>query len=348
LRALITGVGGFAGSHLADALLARPEVEVWGCVIGGLRPSYLAEGVRLVQADLRDPESVRALLNRVRPDRIYHLAGQSFPPQSWSDPWDTFETNVRPQLNLLEAAHRLTLPASPGGLSGVRVLVVGSNEEYGRAVAEGHDGPPVRETSSLRPHNPYSVSKVTQDYLGLQYFLSHGLCTIRVRPSNHLGPRQNERFVGPAFARQIARVEAGLQAPAIKVGSLSARRDFTDVRDIVRAYWLALEHGEAGEVYNVGSGRAYPIQAILDGLLALTAAAIRVEVDPALLRPSDTLPACDSGKLRDRTGWEPQIPLEQTLRDLLEFERARLSERMLAASPGGLSKMSQSDAGESA
>lgn len=317
MRALITGVGGFAGSHLADALLARREAEVWGCVIGGGRPHYLSPEVQLIEADLRSPEAALALLDRVRPDRIYHLAGQSFPQQSWIDPWDTLESNLRPQVNLFEAILRLGLRP--------RVLVIGSNEEYGRVPPEEL---PVRETASLQPHSPYGVSKVAQDLLGLQYYLARGLHTVRVRPSNHLGPRQNERFVAPAFAQQIARIEAGLQPPVMRVGNLSAQRDFTDVRDIVRAYWIVLEHGDPGEVYNVGSGRAVPVQAILDGLLALTTADIRVEVDPALLRPSDS-PAqvCDPGKLRARTGWEPRIALEQTLRDLLDYERARLTER---------------------
>lgn len=315
MRALITGVGGFAGSHLADALLARPETEVWGCVIGGPRPGYLAEQVRLIQADLRDPAAVTALLDRVQPDRLYHLAGQAFPQLSWADPWDTFETNLRPQINLLEAIRRMRLDP--------RVLIVGSNEEYGPVPPAEL---PVRETASLRPHNPYAVSKAAQDLLGLQYHLSHGLHIVRVRPSNHLGPRQDNRFVAPAFAAQIAGIEAGLQPPVLKVGNLSARRDFTDARDIVRAYWLVLEQGQPGEVYNVGSGRALPVQAILDGLLALTTVKIRVEVDPHLLRPSDApLERCDPAKLRACTGWEPNIPLEQTLRDLLDYERAKVT-----------------------
>jgi GDP-4-dehydro-6-deoxy-D-mannose reductase len=161
----------------------------------------------------------------------------------------------------------------------------------------------------------------------LQYFLSHGVHVIRVRPSNHIGPRQEARYVAPAFARQIARIEAGLQPPVIQVGNLSAQRDFTDVRDIVRAYWLVLEQGEPGEVYNVGTGRALSVQAILDGLLALTPAQIRVEVDPARLRPADAPAQCgDPARLQACTDWAPQIPLEQTLADLLDYERARLAE----------------------
>jgi GDP-4-dehydro-6-deoxy-D-mannose reductase len=322
LRALITGVGGFAGSHLADVLLARREAEIWGCVIDEGRPDYLDPQVQLIQADLRDPQAVMGLLQRVRPDRVYHLAGQSFPQQSWADPWDTFETNLRPQINLFEAMLRLDLRP--------RVLIVGSSEVYGQMPL---DEAPVPETAPLRPRNPYAVSKAAQDLVGLQYFLSHRLPVVRVRPSNHIGPRQNERFVAPAFARQLALIEAGRQPPVLRVGNLSAQRDFTDVRDVARAYWLALEKGEPGEAYNVGTGRVVPVQAILDGLLALTTAQVRVEVDPALLRPADTpIRRGDPAKLRAWTGWQAEIPLEQTFRDLLDYERSRVGERLQTGS----------------
>ena len=323
LHALITGVGGFAGSHLADVLLARREAEVWGCVIGGQRPDYLDPRVHLLQADLLDPEAVTALLRRVRPERVYHLAGQAFPQQSWADPWGTFEANVRPQMQLLDAILRLDLRP--------RVLVVGSNEVYGQAQ---RDEAPAPETAEFRPRNPYAVSKAAQDLLGLQYYLSHQLHVVRVRPSNHIGPRQNERFVAPAFARQIARIEAGLQPPVMRVGNLSARRDFTDVRDVVRAYQVALEEGDPGEAYNVGTGRATPVQEVLDGLLACTTAEVRVEIDSALLRPSDAMVRCgDPAKLRACTGWTAQIPLEQSLRDLLDYERSRVGEKAQTGSP---------------
>jgi GDP-4-dehydro-6-deoxy-D-mannose reductase len=253
---------------------------------------------------------------------LYHLAGQAFPQQSWTDPWDTFETNLRPQLNLFEAARRLGMRP--------RMLIVGSTEVYGQSQAAEAAAP---ETAEWQPGNPYAVSKAAQDLLGLQYFLNPGLPVVRVRPSNHIGPRQNGRFVAPAFARQIALIEAGQQPPVVKVGNLSAQRDFTDVRDIVRAYWLALEHGQAGEAYNVGWGRLIPVQALLDGLLALAQVEIRVEVDPARLRPAEILVRCgDPAKLRARTGWAPQIPLEQTLRDLLDYERARLAQAVEANS----------------
>jgi GDP-4-dehydro-6-deoxy-D-mannose reductase len=322
LRALITGVGGFAGSHLADELLSQPATEVWGCALAGPRPAYLAEPVTLAEIDLRDPQAVTALLEQVRPHRLYHLAGQAFPQQSWIDPWETFEGNLRPQINLFEALRQLGLPA--------RVLVVSSNEVYGQGLAGSRL---VTEAAELRPRNPYAVSKAAQDLLGLQYYLSHSLHVVRARPSNHIGPRQDARYVAAAFARQIALIEAGQQEPVMRVGDLSAQRDFTDVRDIVWAYRLVLEQGQPGEAYNIGTGRALPVQALLDGLLALTPARIRIEVDPALLRPAEALAQCgDPGKLRAATGWTPQITLAQTLADLLDYERARLAETLQATS----------------
>lgn len=316
MRSLITGAGGFAGSHLADYLARQPETaaEAWGCDINAARRSYHPPTLQLVAADLCDPEATHALIEQIRPERIYHLAGQAFVGDSWANPWGTYEGNQRAQLNLLEAVRALCPEA--------RILILGSNEEYGRLAPEDL---PVRETGPLRPDSPYGVSKVGQDLMGLQYYLSHRLHTVRVRPFNHIGPRQNPKFVAPAFASQIAAIEAGRQPPVIRVGNLTARRDFTDVRDMVRAYVLALEHGEPGEVYNLGSGRSFGVQDLLDTLLSFSTARITVEVDPVRLRPSDVPDmVCDAGKFRARTGWEPRVPFEQTLRELLDFERARL------------------------
>jgi len=322
LRFLITGVGGFAGSHLADYLLAEPHAdgaaapEVWGCDLGGARRPYHPPDLNLLAADLCQPEAARYVIETVRPDAIFHLAGQAFVGDSWADPWKTLETNLRAQVNLLEAVMAAELRP--------RVLVVGSADEYGPVTPAEL---PLSETHPLRPDSPYSVSKVGQDLLGLQYFLSYQLPVIRVRPFNHIGPRQNQRFVAPAFAVQIAAIEAGQQPPVLKVGNLSARRDFTDVRDVVRAYALLMDRGEAGEVYNIGSGRSRPITDLLDGLLKLAAVDIRVEPDDSRMRVADVPDlVCDATRLTTRTGWQPRIPLEQTLADLLNYERARLAE----------------------
>lgn len=315
MRSLITGVSGFAGSHLADYLANQSNTEVWGCDRIGARRPFHPTALRLQEVDLCDPTATRALLEQLQPDSIYHLAGQAFVGSSWADPWDTLETNLRAQTNLLEAM-RAVCPSA-------RMLVVGSNEEYGRLQPEDL---PVRETTPLRPDSPYGVSKIGQDMLGLQYYLSYGLHIVRVRPFNHIGPRQNPKFVAPAFASQIAAIEAGRQPPTLRVGNLMARRDFTDVRDMVRAYALALTQGEPGEVYNIGSGRSRGIQELLDLLLSFSTRPITVEVDPTRLRPSDVAEAvCDAGKFKTRTGWTPTRPFEQTLKDLLDYERAQLN-----------------------
>jgi GDP-4-dehydro-6-deoxy-D-mannose reductase len=314
LRALITGVAGFVGGHLVEHLAAATEWDVWGNVRDATDLRYVVPGVRAVVSDLRVPQAALDLVDRARPDFVFHLAAQAFVPQSWADPWDTYETNLRSQINLLEAL--LTCGAA------TRVLVIGSNEEYGLVTA---DELPLREDSPLRPDSPYGVSKVAQDFIGLQYALSRKLPVVRVRPFNQIGPRQSDRFVASSFARQIASIEAGLAPPVIKVGNLRAQRDFTDVRDMVRAYRLAVERCEPGEVYNIGSGTPRSIQYLLDTLLSYSTHAIRVEVDPARLRPSDVPVAyCDASKFSAQTGWTPTIAFEQTLRDVLDDWRQRI------------------------
>jgi GDP-4-dehydro-6-deoxy-D-mannose reductase len=312
LRSLITGAGGFVGGHLCVYLLAYTDWELTGTVYPHPVDAQPQEPrLRLRHADLRDPEGVQALVGEVQPDCILHLAAQSFVPASFADPWDTLQNNIRAQLNLLEAVRR----------SGrdVRVLVIGSNEEYGAPKPEEL---PQTEESPLRPNNPYAVSKVAQDFLGLQYYLAYGLPVVRVRPFNHTGPGQAPRFVVSAFASQIARIEAGLQEPVMKVGNLEAVRDFTDVRDIVRAYHLAVSQGEPGEVYNLASGRPQSVRGLLEMLLSHSHVEIRVERDPRRYRPVDVPVVYGSAaKFRQRTGWEPQIPFEQTLRDTLAYWR---------------------------
>ena len=315
LRALITGAAGFAGTHLAELLLGDGDVEVWGM----LHRSALAalpslHGVQTVQADTNDPERVREVLADLRPNWIYHLAGQSDVGGSWDSAWQTIELNVRGQLNVLQAVAQLDLSA--------RVLVVGSNNEYGLVRPEDL---PLDEDTPLRPDTPYGVSKVAQDLLGLQFYLSHHLSVVRVRCFNYIGPRQGDHFVTAAFARQIAEIEAGLSEPVLRVGNLASERDFTDVRDMVRALRLAVERGADGEVYNIGSGRAVSIQHLLDLLLGYARRPIRVERDPARMRPSDVPRSlADVRKFRQATGWAPRISLEQSLRDILEYWRARV------------------------
>lgn len=314
MRALITGVGGFAGSHLAEYLLKQADWQVVGCVLPRWDCSHLDRRISCTELDLRDRMAVRAMLEQMSPDVIFHLAAQAFVPISWQDPWDTLENNIRAETNILDGL--VKLGARP------RVMIVGSNEEYGLVRPQDL---PLREDSPLRPNSPYAVSKVAQDFLGLSYFLSYSLPVVRVRPFNHIGPRQSEGFVAPAFAKQIALIEAGLQEPVIRVGNLSAQRDFSDVRDVARAYHLAVTRGQPGEVYNIGSGLPRSIKMLLDTLLSFSTMQIRVEFDPERMRPSDTPVAfCDAGKLRAATGWEPRISFEQTLRDVLDDWRMRI------------------------
>ncbi len=325
LRALITGAGGFVGGHLCAYLLAHTDWELVGTVYPQPVEAQPSESrLRLQFADLRDPDGVRALVDEVRPDAIFHLAAQAFVPTSFADPWDTLENNIRAELNLLEAVRRLARSETSQNRE-VRVLVIGSNEEYGAPRAEEL---PLTEESPLRPSNPYAVSKVAQDFLGLQYHLAYGVPVVRVRPFNHTGPGQSPRFVVPAFASQIARIEAGLQEPVMKVGNLEAARDFSDVRDIVRAYHLAVTQGEPGEVYNLASGQARSVHGLLETLLSYARVEISVERDPARYRPVDVPVVYGSAaKFRRLTGWEPQIPFEQTLRDTLDYWRRQVGGR---------------------
>jgi GDP-4-dehydro-6-deoxy-D-mannose reductase len=316
MRVLITGITGFVGSHLADYLVARDDIEVFGTHRWRSRMDnveHLRGRVTLVECDLGDPAAVRRMLGTVRPARVFHLAAQSYVPTSWLAPSETFRTNVGCQLNLFEAARDLGLDA--------RFQIAGSSEEYGLVHP---DEVPLREESPLRPLSPYAVSKVAQDLLAYQYWKSHRLFTVRTRGFNHTGPRRGEVFVTSNFARQIAEIERGRREPVVRVGNLDALRDFTDVRDMVRAYWLALERGEPGEVYNICSGRAFKIQQVLDILVGLSQVKVEVREDPDRLRPSDVpILLGDCSRFQRVTGWAPTIPFEVTIKDVLEYWRAR-------------------------
>ena len=316
MKVLITGITGFAGSHLADFILAEKKAEIVGILRWRSRTEnieHFRDRVRLVECDLRDASSVRDVLEEVRPDWIFHLAAQSFVPTSWTAPTESLVTNILGQLNIFEAVKKLKIAP--------RIQLACSSEEYGLVL---EDELPIRETNPLRPLSPYAVSKVGQDLLGYQYWMSYKIPLVRTRGFNHEGPRRGPVFVCSDFAMQIAEIERGRRDPVVRVGNLDARRDFTDVRDVVRAYWLALEKGEPGEVYNIASGRAWTIRQMLDMLLGMSTAKIRVEQDPARMRPSD-VPVLlgDASKFRKQTGWEPRIPFEQTMADLLAYWRER-------------------------
>jgi GDP-4-dehydro-6-deoxy-D-mannose reductase len=311
VRALITGITGFAGGHLAQTLLDRGD-QVFGVARDqGYGLSHLSQQITPVIADLQNPEAVNSVLSEYRPDAIYHLAAQAFVPTAWADPWTTIENNVRPQLYILQAMIRQKLEA--------RFLVVASNEVYGLVDAKDL---PVKENHLMQPDNPYGVSKVTQDLLALQYHLSHGIDVIRVRAFNHIGPRQSPFFVAASFAKQIAEIEAGLTEPVLCVGNLDAQRDFTDVIDVMRAYALLMEKGEPGEAYNVGTGRAHSIKYLLDVLLGYSDISIEIKQDPARMRPSDVpIIYADNSKLKTQTGWQPTYKFEDSLYRVLNYWR---------------------------
>ncbi len=347
MRILITGVTGMAGSHLAEYALTLPGVEVFGTyrwrsrmdnlqdlieagkvnrIAGGgnvLSAEQLAKWVQaesksghlnLILADISDPSSMRRLIAGLRPDRIFHLAAQSFVPSSWDSPAQTLELNIIGQVNLFEAIREVGIDPL--------VHVAGSSEEYGLVMP---DEVPMKETNPLRPLSPYAVSKVAQEELAWQYHRSFGLRAVVTRAFNHTGPRRGEFFVESSFAKQIAQIEKGLREPVIDVGDLSSKRDWTDVRDTVRGYWLALERGIPGEAYNIGSGTCRSVEEMLHVLLKFADRQIDIRVDPSRLRPSDvTLLWCDSTKFQKQTGWRSEIPFEKTMEDLLDYWRCRV------------------------
>lgn len=316
MRVLITGVTGFVGSHLAEYCVGLGH-EVAGTMRWRSQQQNVAsvrDRLQLFECDLRDGTAARSVITEFRPDRIFHLAAQSFVASSWSAPAETMTNNVLCQVHLLEAIREAGFET--------RIQIAGSSEEYGQVF---EDELPIKETNALRPLSPYAVSKVAQDLMGFQYFKSYGLWIIRTRAFNHEGPRRGEVFVASNFAKQIALAEAGKGEAVLSVGNLDAQRDFSDVRDVVRAYWLALERCEPGEVYNIGSGRAWRISEVVEKLIGMAKVSVETRLDPTRMRPSDVpVLLADPTKFKEATGWEPEIPFEQTLHDTLEYWRERV------------------------
>lgn len=313
-KILITGASGFTGGYLSEYLLSQNKFEIFGTYHSekSFLNSPVKEKIHFKNIDLTDPQSVFNLVSDLKPEYIFHLAAASAPSESFKDPLKTFNTNVTSEINILQAMQK-------NNLLGSKILIISSCEVYGYVRP---DDLPVNEMTELRPASPYAVSKVTQDYLGLQYFLAYKLNCIRARPFNHIGPRQSAKFVVSDFSRQIAEIEKRKKEPVMYVGNLEAKRDFTDVRDIVKAYSSLLEKGIPGEAYNIGSGISHSAKEILDLLLEYSVSKITVKIDPTKMRPADCPDIiCDNKRLTNLTGWKPKIPLKQTLLDTLDYWR---------------------------
>ncbi len=323
-RVLITGMTGFVGSHLADYILEyHKDVQIagllrWRSPVANIQ--HILNKVTLEYGDLLDPFSLKAILSKRRPDAIFHLAAQSYVPYSFYSPVATIGVNITGTCNLLETIKEMK---AASGYDPV-VHICSSSEVYGQV---REDEVPIKETNPFRPASPYAVSKVGEDMLAFQYWLSWGIRTIRTRMFTHTGPRRGEVFATSTFARQIAAVEAGLAPPVIKVGNLDSVRTFLDVRDAVKAYWTLVEKCPPGEVYNIGGVETMTVGEMLNKLLKLSRVKdIAVEVDPARLRPSDvTLQIPCTDKFTAATGWKPKIEFDKTLEDLLDYWRVYFS-----------------------
>lgn len=314
-RILITGVTGFVGKHLATHLLTQNFGEIIGTYRSDAGLEYFSElkdSVHLEKVDLNEAEAVEKVILSIKPDEIYHLAAQASSSKSYSIPVKTLTNNIVTEFSLLDTLRKHDLQK-------IKVVIISSAEIYG-LVKPGDI--PVDEDTPLRPVSPYAVSKLAQDFLSYQHYLAYKLNIVRLRPYNHVGPEQKEGFVITDFAKQIAEIEKGKIKDEILVGNLEAKRDFTDVRDMVKAYALAMEKGKAGEVYNLGSGKSRKIEDILQKLLSLSLKKISVTVDKSRFRPIEVPElVCDYSKFHELTGWSPTIPFEKTLEDILDYWR---------------------------
>ncbi len=315
-KVFISGIAGFVGSHLAELLIAK-GYEVYGLVRPRSKTDHIDSIINKLHfedADLMDTHSLYATITRIKPDYIFHLAAQSFVPTSWASPSVTLEVNVVGSANLFEAVRM-------AGIDPV-IQIACSSEEYGLVLP---DELPIKETNPLRPLSPYAVSKVAMDYLGYQYFQSYKVRIVRTRGFNHTGPRRGDTFAESNFAKQIALIEKGKQEPVIHVGNLEASRDYTDVRDMVRAYLLAVEKCDPGDVYNICTGSTIKIGDMLKLLLSLSKVRVDIQPDLARMRPSD-VPVLlgDNSKFAAKTGWKPEIPFTKTMEDLLNYWRERV------------------------
>lgn len=309
MKALVIGGGGFVGTYLVNHLSKDLNFEVY--VTKTSKETLTLENATVYDCDILDKQQIDHVLETVRPDYIFHLAAQSSVAYSWKNPGLTIDVNVKGCVNVLDAIRDLDYKT--------RTLLIGSGEEYGH-ILEGEC--PIRETNSLRPGNIYAATKSCQNMLGKIYSDAYNMDIMMVRAFNHIGPNQAPMFVVADFCKQVAEIEKGIKEPTIYVGNLSAKRDFTDVRDVVKAYGALVQFGKRGETYNVGTGHALPIQDILDRIVSMSECEIDVEVDHNKLRPVDVpIIEPDITKIRECTGWTPKISLDQTLEETLNYWR---------------------------
>jgi GDP-4-dehydro-6-deoxy-D-mannose reductase len=315
-KVLITGVTGFAGSHLAELLL-KEGIEVHGVQRWRSKNDnieHIKDKIQFHEADLLDAHSLYKVVDEVRPKYIFHLAAQSYVQSSWASPANTLEVNITGSVHLFEAVRKTDL--------NIVIQIACSSEEYGKVLSNEL---PIKETNPLRPLSPYAVSKLAMDYLGYQYYESYGVKVIRTRGFNHTGPRRGDVFAESTFAKQIAEIEKGKREPVVFVGNLNAVRDYTDVRDMVRAYYLAVQKCQPGEVYNIASGSGWKIKDVLELLLSYSKIKIKVKEDKERMRPSDVeVLIGDSMKFRKATGWTAEIPFKKTMHDLLNYWREKV------------------------
>lgn len=322
MRVLLTGVDGFVGSHAAEFLLTQPGTEVHGTIIGA-SPSRNLNGIaipsgHLHQVDILDADRTIGLLMRLMPDRILHLAGQAFVPASLSEPLATFQANILGGMHILEGCRKIKerAGASP------HVMVVSTGEVYGRVDPKLQ---PITESCPLNPNNPYAASKASIDLIAQQYAMSFGLQVTVARPFNHVGPRQSPVFVCSDFGRQFAEIAAGTRRPELRVGNIEARRDFTDVRDVVRAYWMLFDRTGSDVVYNICSGQTLQIKEILNLFESLSGVSATIIPERERLRSYDVSTVVGSNeRLRAATGWSPSIPIRKTLKDVFEYWRGEV------------------------
>ena len=307
-KVLVTGVDGFVAGYLSDYLF-KSGYDVYGTTIS---ETYKNDKIKIFKMNLLDAENVSDVIKNISPNMILHLAGQSAVGLSWQKPVLTIDVNVNGTLNLLEAVRINNINS--------RILIIGSSDQYGTIKPEDC---PIKETQLQNPQSPYGISKKTQEEIGKLYVKAYKMNIIFVRAFNHIGARQGKNFVVPDFASKIVKIEKSA-VPVLKVGNLDTLRDFTDVRDIVRGYLMLLESGKIGESYNIGSGNVIKIKDILKKLINLSSKKIKIEIDKEKFRPVDVpIVQCDNSKIKKDTGWSPEISIDETLKEVLEYWRGK-------------------------